>query len=221
VFRAMAMKELRETRGIALLTLAAYFLLVATLASPWGARMRYIWPPFTSDGAWYGWFISISGAMAMILGLRQTLGESIPGVYPFLLHRPAGRCWLIGVKLFVGLTLYLLCAVLPILAYGIWAATPGTHPDPFEWSMTMPTWNFWFGMTLVYLGAFLAGIRPGRWYRSRILPLAAGPFLLTILMVPAFQFALAESLWPCLIILALDAWMIAMILFVVRTRDYP
>ena len=29
----------------------------------------------------------------------------------------------------------------PFLRYAIWAATPGTHASPFEWSMTLPTWQ--------------------------------------------------------------------------------
>ena len=220
MFRAMALKELRETRGITLLALAAYALLVAASVSPWGTRQRFM-PPFflNRDGVFIGWFVCISGAMAIALGLRQTLGESIPGTYPFLLHRPAGRLWLIGVKLLTGSVLYLICAAVPILAYGVWAATPGTHPDPFEWSMTGPTWYLWFGMTLLYLGAFLTGIRPGRWYRSRILPLVAAAFA-TVMVTVAF-FSFDEPLWPCWIILAADVWMIVTILFVVRTRDYP
>jgi len=28
-------------------------------------------------------------------------------------------------------------------------------------------------------------------------------------------------LWPCLIVLVVDVWLIAMILFAARTRDYP
>jgi hypothetical protein len=218
MFRAMVLKELREVRGITLLALAAYALLVAAASSPWGARQRY-WPPFINDGVFTGWFVCISGAMAIALGLRQTLGESIPGTYPFLFHRPADRRWLIGVKLLTGSVLYLICAAIPILAYAVWAATPGTHADPFEWSMTGPTWYMWFGMTLIYLGAFLAGVRPGRWYRSRILPLAAGALAMFMVMWAFFLFD--EPLWPCGIVVAIDVWMVAMILFVVRTRDYP
>ena len=175
MFRAMALKELRETRGITLLALAAGALLVAAMAGQWGARQRFM-PPFINDSTFISWFVCISGAMAIALGFRQTLGESIPGTYPFLFHRPAGRRWLIGVKLLTGGLVYLICAAVPIVGYGIWAATPDTHPDPFEWSMTWPAWYLWFTMTLLYLGAFLTGIRPGSWYRSRILPLAAAGF---------------------------------------------
>jgi hypothetical protein len=220
MFRAMALKELRETRGIMLLALAAYSLLVMGVVSGWRVWSDRM-PPFVDDSSFYSWFCFISGAMAIAVGLRQTIGESLPGTYPFLLHRPAGRRWLIGVKLAVGTGLCLVCAAVPILAYGIWAATPGTHPTPFEWSMTMPAWTVWFGFTLLYLGAFLAGIRPGRWYRSRILPLAAAGLVLFVVEVGAFALCLNESLWPCLAIFAFDAWMIAVILFVVRTRDYP
>ena len=217
MFRAMALKELRETRGITLLALAAYALLVAAEASPWGVRQRY-WPPFVNDSLFFGWFICISAAMAIALGLRQTLGESIPGTYPFLFHRPADRRWLIGVKLLTGSVLYLVCAAVPIVAYGIWAATPGTHPSPFAWSMTAPAWYLWLGMTLVYLA--LPRWRSARPLVSiRILPLAAGGFAMFMASVAFFE--LNEPLWPCWIIVAIDVWMVSMVLFVVQTRDYP
>ncbi len=47
--------------------------------------------PFVNDGFFYGCFVLISAATAIALGLRQTLGESIHGTYPFLFHRPADR----------------------------------------------------------------------------------------------------------------------------------
>ena len=104
------------------------------------------------------------------LGLRQTVGESIHGTWMFLLHRPVGWTRLIGVKLLVGVALYLVCGAAAILVYAWWAATPGTHASPFEWSMTVPTWKVWIVMPIVYLGgAFLSGMRPARWVGTRLL----------------------------------------------------
>jgi hypothetical protein len=219
MFRALAVKELREIRGIVLLALAAFIYLVAAFEDPRLPPGFRQFVPFVQD-SFLVCFLFVSAALAIALGLRQTLGESIPGTYPFLFHRPASRRWLVGAKLFLGMSAYLICAVIPILAYGLWAATPGTHASPFEWSMTLPAWELWFGMTLLYLGAFLTGIRPGRWYRSRILPLAAAAFAVSFVMA-AFVFTLGAYLWACLIVLAIDVWLIAMILFVTRTRDYP
>ena len=222
MFRAMVVKEWRETRGIALLGLAAYAYLLAAILIPqfpFGTSHRnVITVPFVRD-IFVVWFVIISVVMAIALGLRQTLGESIRGTYPFLLHRPASRRWLIGVKLCFGMALYLICGAAPILVYGVWAATPGTHASPFEWSMTATTLAFWFSMTLLYLGAFLSGIRPGRWYGSRLLPLVAAGVAVYFALLLAFAFG--GVLWPCLAIFVADVWVIGMILFVARTRDYP
>jgi hypothetical protein len=135
------------------------------------------------------------------------------------LHRPADRHWLIGIKLLVGMIVYLICAGIPILVYAAWAATPCTHASPFEWSMTVPVWVAWLAMTILYLGAFHTAIRPGQWYRSRLLPLIASALATFAAAGLAFEFE--GSLWPCLIVLVVDVWLIAMILFAARTRDYP
>ena len=159
MFRAMAMKELRETRGIALIALAVYGLLVVGAITPAVSR-GFIFAmfssyqpdgatPFISDG-FVMKFYWISAAIAIALGMRQTIGESVRGTYPFLLHRPAGLRLLIGMKLLVGTAVYLLCALLPLVTYCLWAATPGTHASPFEWSMTLPSWVGWFAMITLY-----------------------------------------------------------------------
>lgn len=221
MYRAMALKELREIRGIAISAVAAYCCLVAAAVNPRllppGTRQGNM-PPFVDDGFFGGWFVCICVVVTIALGLRQTLGESVAGTYSFLFHRPARRRWLVGIKLLVGMSVYLVCGPVAILGYGIWAATPGTHASPFEWSMTVPYWVIWFGMTLLYLGAFLTGLRPGRWYGSRILPLAAtGPAIFGVI---ASVIVVGNVLWPLLLALIAGIWMIAMIFFVARVRDY-
>jgi hypothetical protein len=42
--------------------------------------------------------------------------------------------------------------------------------------MTVAGWQLWSAMPLVYLGAFLSGIRPGRWFGTRLIPLVAAGF---------------------------------------------
>jgi hypothetical protein len=223
----MALKEFREIRGIVLLAVAAYGLLVVAAIDPWSGwnplRIFYrggggMNVPFVADD-FVGKFCTIAVIFAIALGLRQSLGESAGGTYPFLLHRPADRRWLIGVKLLLGMGVYLICTAAPILVYGVWAATPGTHAGPFEWAMTVPAWIGWLVITVLYLGVFHSVIRPGRWYRSRILPLAAAAS--AAILAAALNAGLNCILWPCLIALVVDVWLIAMILFTARTRDYP
>ena len=229
MYRAMALKEFREIRGIVLLAAAGYALLAFAAmapASPWNIlaffRLTNAYGgevPFVRDD-FVGKFYFVSVIFTIALGLRQSLGESVRGTYPFLLHRPADRHWLIGMKLAVGTAAYLICTLVPILVYACWAATPGTHASPFEWSMTLPICGGWLAMTILYLGAFHTGVRPGRWLRSRILPLVASAIATIGAMglVSVFQ----GILWPCVIgVLVVDVWLIAMILFAVRTRDYP
>ena len=166
-----------------------------------------------------GMFMLISVVFTLALGLRQSLGESIRGTYPFLLHRPADRCRLIGIKLLLGMIVYLICAGIPILVYGV-LGRHARHPcQSVRVVDDVPTWVGGLAMTILYLGAFHTAIRPGRWYGSRLLPLAASALATFAAAGLAFEFE--GSLWPCLIVLVVDVWLIAMILFAARTRDYP
>ena len=83
--------------------------------------------PFVGDD-FRGMFYLISVVFTLVLGLRQSLSESIRGTYPFLLHRPADRCRLIGIKLSLGTIVYLICAGIPILVYGV--GPPHRAPMP-------------------------------------------------------------------------------------------
>jgi hypothetical protein len=225
MFRAMAIKELRETVWIVLLVLGAIALLFHgmlgdVIGLDFLSRRSYDtqnYVPFVQDELFYVQFLWVCGLVTLALGFRQTLGESIHHTYPFLFHRPAGRRWLIGMKLLVGLGLYFALGATLILTYGLWAATPGKHASPFEWSMTVPAWAALIEMTPLYLGAFLSGIRPGRWFGTRLLPLVAVAPTLMVAMADAFT---AWSVMDLAIICTVDALFIVTILFVAQTRDY-
>ena len=214
MFRAMAMKELRETRGIALLGLVVYGIMLAFVSAQ--IRLRSDTIPFVSDGFLVA-YIWLSCGFAIALGLRQSLGENIGDVYLFLFHRPATRRWLVGMKLLAGMVAYLTCGLLPIAVYGLAVSVPGIHASPFLWAMAAPAAVAWLAMTAVYCGAFLAGMRPGHWFYSRLFPV--GGAFVAVLSVPMLL-ARCGPLVSLAPIPLIDAWLVATILFVVRTRDY-
>jgi ABC-type transport system involved in multi-copper enzyme maturation permease subunit len=219
-------KELRETRAFAALALGLYLLYVIKLTgnlSPllttmlrWAPGMNAESPdvPFVSDN-FLTMDLYIGGALAIALGFRQSAWEPSQGTALYLLHLPLARRTIFVTKLVTGIGLLLLCTLVPILLYATWAAMPGTHPSPFEWTMTGPALRVWLLMPLVYLGAFASGIRPARWFGSRLLPLVS-------VALPAV-FAFAFPLWwligfPLLLLVA--AVLLSDILWVAETRDF-
>lgn len=215
----VAYKELRETAWIAgLALLLQLWNVVNTIGIailPWVEYGDYGGIPFVG-GPFYSNFAMAAAALAIALGFAQTSGESIRGTWLFLLHRPAPWWNLIGLKLLTGAVLYFVATGLPILIYALWAATPQTHPGPFYWSMTLPAWATLLTVFPVYLAAFLSGLRPARWFGTRLLPLAAGGFLVALAQVLPWWWLLGIA---ALVVLA--AWIVLNIFTVVRTRDYP
>ncbi len=217
---ALAYKELRENGWIAAVALAAMLLVAiaamgynSPLPSLIGPPQGYGQIPFLSDSFTYQFGLVACG-LALALGFRQSLGDLVGDAQLFLLHRPASRQRIFGTKLAVGLALYLVCGILPIGLYALWAAAPGTHASPFAWSMTAATWTAWLAMTAVYLGALLSGIRPAAWLGTRLAPLAAG-------MMVASMSALPLPWGGGLLLLIVgDALLVAAIIRVALERDF-
>jgi len=216
MFKAVVVKELRDTLGIVCIALAVYLYFITgqtgprTIPSSGGMNGGI---PFV--GGFLSWQMLLSVPLAITLGLRQSVAESTRNTWLFLLHRPAERGKLIGLKLATGVVLYLVCAAAPILVFAWWAATPGTHASPFEWSMTGPSWQAWLSLTAVYFSAFLTGIRPARWFGSRLFPLVAAGVLVSLVQLLPWWWLLGLGA-----VLLLDAWVIVSILYVARTRDF-
>jgi hypothetical protein len=214
---ALTLKELRESAAIAFLGFLALLAIVAgnmglgPLPGIFGRPgMGQI--PFVSDSFLYQ-FTFASGALAIAVGLKQSLSDFIGEAHRFLLHRPVSRQRIYGTKLIVGLGICVLLNGAAVIAYAIWAALPETHASPFDWQMTAVTWRIWFAMTAIYLGAFLSGIRPAAWLGTRLAPLAAsaGIILLSFLL---------PSWWAWSALFFLDGVLVMIISDVVTTRDF-
>jgi ABC-type transport system involved in multi-copper enzyme maturation permease subunit len=158
----------------------------------------------------------IGAALAIALGFRQSAWEPSQGTALYLLHLPLSRRTIFVTKLLTGIGLLLACTLVPILIYAAWAATPGTHPGPFEWSMTLPAFEVWLLLPIIYLAAFACGIRPARWFGSRLFPLLAVVFLGSLLAGLAHWWWLAA--FPLLLLVA--ALFVSDILWEAETRDY-
>lgn len=223
---ALVLKELRSVAFIGALAGAAYLLVVAKLTNVTG----FLWMrtfvsqhssatvPFLHDG-FAEPFSTVTLLLAVCLAVWQTTTESRGGAWLFLLHRPVSRRAILCSKLAVGLSVLLVCSALPIVLYGTWAARPGTHPSPFEWSMTTETWRLWWSMPPLYLGTLLAMWRPARWLGTRALPCVAGfAWLMT-------REVLGVWLWPTwqefAAVAVVDAVFVACLLLIVREREYP
>jgi ABC-type transport system involved in multi-copper enzyme maturation permease subunit len=220
--KALVFKELREVAPIAVIALACYLALVANLM---GAKV-FSFIPWMPDGTHEVPFVGtefitiytpISCLFAVALGFRQSAIEASRGTFLFLLHRPLSRNAIVLTKMATGVGVFVVCASLPIIAYAWWAAIPGHHASPFEWSMTLPAWAVlltlapWF-----YFGSFLSGLRPARWvFGTRLLPLAAVPVMLLLIG----QLALPAAV--CLILFSAGFAAVATnICYVARVRDY-
>ncbi len=225
MIRALAIKEWRETWAFGALALGIYLIYLASFtglsapvfrAMPWGSRATGKPPelPFIVDN--FTPMLGVVGCLlAIALGLRQSAWEPHQGTSLYLLHLPLPRRTILATKLLTGVGLLLACALVPILLYGTWAAWPRTHAGPFEWSMTADAFRVWAMTPLVYLAAFASGIRPARWFGTRLLPLAAvaAPAILTLAVPSWWLIALP-------IAAAAAAVLTATILQEAETRDY-
>ena len=223
MIRAFVTKELRETSAYAALALFLSLAFVCRQTGLWTRFLIWIlgWVPGLAEvarlpfiQAGFGGSIgSIGFVLALTLGFRQSCWDFRHGTTLYLLHLPVRRRTYFLTKLTTGIGLTLSSMSLPILLYAGWAAWPGTHPAPFEWSMISPAVRLWLIMPLIYLAAFASGIRPARWIGSRLLPLLA-------VVVPAV-FVYNTSWFAGLpLLVLLSAALISDILLEAATRDF-
>jgi ABC-type transport system involved in multi-copper enzyme maturation permease subunit len=227
---ALVKKELRETWLFAVCALCAYGVYLAHQTSRWrsplGALIEWFLeflPGMSSEvpdvpfvqGNFTSMLFFIGAGLAVALGFRQSAWEPNQGTALYLLQLPLHRSTIYVTKLLCGIGLLLACTLLPIVAYASWAAIQGTHAGPFEWSMTIPSFHIWLLLPLVYLAAFASGIRPARWFGSRLLPLVSMAFF--------GPFPMGLSPWPLIavpLLLLVAAIFVSDILWEAKTRAF-
>jgi len=169
--------------------------------------------PFRSDDMQMA-VTSVACCLAVVLGLWQTLGESVRGTWRYLRQRPISFSRLLLIKVAAGLGLLLVGTGMPLALYLMWALSEGLHSSPFEWEMAAPTLFGWAASTAVYLAAFLVGIREARWYGSRLWP--AAPVVVLYLFFGQFETSL-YTFAAALMVVALA--LLGSILYAAGERD--
>ncbi len=219
MIRALFFKELREIGGW-MIGIFAFQLSITLMLMDFNVLplisigQRQSIPFLEDDGVSLAY---LGGILMLVIAFRQTSWESSHDYFLFLLHRPVARWTIFAAKLAVGAFAYAVCVALPLVILGLWAATPGTHASPFRWSMTSLTWCLTAGMMIPYFGAFLSGIRPGKWVGTRPLPLLGAIVCMAVCLGPLISGYPVASL--SMILIAVVGY-VASILHIATQRDY-
>jgi ABC-type transport system involved in multi-copper enzyme maturation permease subunit len=219
MIKALAIKELRESWGLAVL--AALAMAWAVLSGMGRNPLQMLISTnfnthhlaFIGDG-FYEWSCIFLGVLAVLLGFKQSAWEVHHSTFYFLFHRPISRRQVLAVKLGIGVLLIGAILSAAILVYGAWANVPGHLSAPFDWSMTWDSWQLLAVLPLVYFAAFLSGIRPGKWFGTRLVPLAS--VILVVAIAASVPFWWLR--WPVLILNY--ALVLTSIDYFTQTRDY-
>ncbi len=127
MYKALAIKELRESAEIIAVAALAMLWLLARLVGwefmPFAISSTLEQVPFV-ETSFVGMLMFIGGALAIGLGLKQTAWENSGDKYYYLLHRPITRQAVFLTKIAIGLVVLLLFTVGPLLIYANWATMP-------------------------------------------------------------------------------------------------
>lgn len=214
MFRALFVKELRESWWLGLLPLAMmlYYSAVETefgRVSGIGFGFRHVSHPERYHEMPFGtmalarstllWGSLLAGG----LGLWQTFRESQSRTWHFLFYRPVDRFTILWAKVSAAAVVYTLAILIPVLAVCLWAATPGTHASPFRWLLTYPAWYAVAAGPVFYLAALFAGMRRGHLLGTRWWPLigvAASFGSMGNEFLPTWRMDLQIAVWAALLV---------------------
>jgi hypothetical protein len=183
-FRALVYKEIREclpsTMGLAIMLFASGFVAVQI------ADSKIIMPGAMSDESFFhitgGWVLTFSIILGLILSVYQFQAEFSTRVWGFLLHRSVTRGTILISKLFSAL----LCFIPLLIIWSVFYLTVRNKPffeAPLEISI------FWKGLIFIilgyssYLAVAAAILSQAKWYTTKLLSLAFGGWMFSILIV--------------------------------------
>ncbi|MCY3019429.1 MAG: hypothetical protein NTW87_10445 [Planctomycetota bacterium] len=118
--------------------------------------------------------------VGVLLGFMMSWKESLKKTWHFLIHRPASKSQILEAKLLGGLILYLGAVGLPFLFLTVRSTVLGAHSSLWATEYVYPGLAALAKGLLLYLAAFLCGLRDARWYGTRFVPLVAAVELILL-----------------------------------------
>ena len=116
-------------------------------------------------------FMYISLALAIVMGLVQSLSEDVQGTWRYVVTLPGGWRRILRLKFASGAILWLSWAVLSVSTCWLGVVfDSGPDGDTFR-KLSEPMLRILVCVPVVYLGAFLTAVRCVNWFFSRLMPL--------------------------------------------------
>lgn len=159
---AIFLKELRENAKWALVIFALMlFRVYLELRDPSANLLFHM-------QQWTVWVTPLAG---LLMGVVQSLFETRPDNWAFVVHRPVPRLHIFLAKCAAGLLLLYTALAVPLLLAAAWAARPGHVAMPFQGRMVLPTLADVLAAGAFYFAGMVVTLRRVRWYGTRLLPL--------------------------------------------------
>ena len=160
-------------------------------------------------------FLLISLALAVVMGLVQSLSEDVQGTWRYVLALPGGWRRILKLKFACGMVAWMgwALASFAVCALGL-LADPGSQGESLG-RLSEPMLRILVCVPVVYFGAFLTAIRRSNWLFSRLMPLGGVLLcLFTLLYLPSWW--ILAPLASC----AFAALLAGIIFHVAAARDF-
>jgi hypothetical protein len=106
----------------------------------------------------------------LLMGVVQSMFETKPDNWAFVVNRPVPRLAIFVAKCGAGLCLLYAALALPLVLATAWAARPGNLPMPFQWRMVLPLLADVLLAGCFYFAGIVLTLRRARWLGTRLLP---------------------------------------------------
>lgn len=166
----MLKKEFTELAAPFLLAVGSVVVLVVDHVST--SRRRFL-----PEGEWlldddfvYP-FLLISLALAVVMGLVQSLSEDVQGTWRYVLAMPGGWRRILKLKFAVAAVVWLFWALTSFAVCLLGMAAEIGPPGEMLSRLSEPMVRILLCVPIVYFGEFLTAIRRVSWFFSRLMPL--------------------------------------------------
>ena len=214
MFKALLKKECVELAAPFLLAVVSFVVLVGDHVAT--ARRRTLpQGDWMLDEDFVYPFLLISLALAVVMGLVQSLSEDIQGTWRYVLALPGGWRRILRLKFACAAAVWLFWAVVAfaICLLGLMADTG--PPGESLGRLSEPMFRILICVPVAYLGAFLTAIRRVSWFFSRLMPLGGVLMCWWLVLVMPDWWLLAP-----LATVGLGAVLVAIAFYVASSRDF-